>query len=518
MNNSKVLLKIQTETIILIFVRSVIRLLCVRSQIMKSWKKAPLTIVVALLIVGIIFSPVLGASTTKTLSTNFTLVNFGADVAHVTVQYLKSTGEVWNADSANTTFDIPASGGQKIIRQYSDTTMTSGQGSAVITSSQPLGAVVQLQARGQTPSSGAYSGYQKGSQKFYVPLVIRQGNSASGTTNSQIIIQNMGTNNTDVSVDFVPSGAFSSYQKLFSSLQPGVSISYDLDGETNLVAGWTGSAVVTATTQGGVIGVVSNFFTGPDAMQTFNAFPQESVATKWFVPLFLSRNSNGLSSPVAVQNLSGGSIGIGGLTMTCTPNAGSVNQTVLNLSNAAAIANNAAYYFNPVSDTVNIPAEWYGSCVITSGTAGVVSFVQLRYVGIPGNAGAAAYEAIPASTDTVAYFPLIVKRGANGFATAVTIQNIGTSNATVDLIYTPSPDYAGSQTPITIQGLPIAAGQSLVRNHRQTAGEPTVPDDWFGSLKVISTGAPVSGFVQLTYYTPTTGDTFMAHDAFTSTK
>lgn len=470
----------------------------------------------AMIIIGLVVSPVVAASTTKSLSTNYTLVNFGSQTANVTVQYLTTSGSVWDADNANEVFQIPGSGGQKIIRQYSDTTMTSGQGSAVVTSNQPLGAVVQIQARGQTPTSGAYSGYTVGSQKFYVPLVIRRGASASGTTNSQIAIQNTGTAATNVTVDFIPSGSYSAFQKTFSGLQPGVSISYDLDGETNLALGWTGSAVVSAVAAEGEIAVVSNFFTGADSMQTFNAFPLESLATKWFIPLFLSRNSNGLNSPVAVQNLSGSPIAIGGLTMTCTPNAGSANQSVLNLANTSAIANNASYYFNPVSDVTHIPAEWFGSCVINSGSAGVVSFVQLRYVNAPGNVGAAAYEAIPAGTDPVAFFPLIVKRGGNGFATAVTIQNIGVANALVDLIYTPSADYAGSQTPVLVNDVPINAGQSIVRNHRQTGGEPTLPNDWFGSLKVVSNGPPISGFVQLTYYIPTTGDSFMAHNAFTA--
>ena len=70
---------------------------------------------------------VLAASTTKTLSTNFTLVNFGTSTANVSVSYVKTDGSAWTADSGNTNFTIPANGGQKPVYQYFDGTLTAGQ-------------------------------------------------------------------------------------------------------------------------------------------------------------------------------------------------------------------------------------------------------------------------------------------------------------------------------------------------------------------------------------------------------
>jgi len=455
------------------------------------------------------------ASTTKTLSTNYTLVNLGPAVANVVVSYLLDTGATWTAPAGSTSFTIPANGGQKIVRQYSDAmTPASGKGSATVSSDQPLGAVVQILARPpQVATSGAYSGASAGSSKFYVPLVSRRGSSANGTTNSQIVIMNTGSAATTADVSFVGTTNFT---KSGISIPAGASYYYDLDDEAGLGTGWFGSATVQAAV-GGSVAVVSNFFTGADAMQTFNAFPDASVGTAWLVPLFTSRLANTLSTPVAVQNLSGASVPVGGVTLSCTPDPGSTGLSAFSKTNTTAIADKASYYFNPVTDT-SIPALWFGSCRVTSGSSNVVVFVQMRYTA---NANAAAYEAINASgTNTKSFVPLISKRLTNGFATAATIQNLSaTQAATVTLTYTPSPDYVtgGGSAAVLATTAVIPANSSLIQNQRLagfTVGATAMPDGWYGTLAVSSTGTPIDGFVQLTNYLNPAGDTFMAHNNF----
>ena len=452
------------------------------------------------------------ASTTKILSTNFTLINFGSALANVHADYFKDNGSAWTADAGNTDFTIPADGGQKIIRQYFDGTLTVGQGSAVISSDQPLGSVAQILARGQTPTSGAYTGFSQTSSTFYVPLVTRRLSTASGLANSQIMIQNTGGSSTTVDVEFIGT---TTWTNTGISIPASTTYYYDLDGETNLSENWAGSAVVTANGSDQIV-VISNFFLGADTMQTFNAFRAEDIGTSWLVPLFTSRLLNGLSSPIAVQNLSGGTLAIGDVDVDCIKDGGSPG-TDFSMSNTSTIANNAAYYFNPVTD-MSIQAAWYGACRITS-TGGVVSFVQMRYV--PGT-NAAAYEAIKGDgTDLNAFIPLVAKRLVNGFATAVTIQNLNVaSTASVTFTYIPSPDYTGSSSNIVVGPYTIPAGGSLIHNHRLAGtgsgtGQHNLPDEWFGSLTVTSSDQPIHGFVQLTNIIEATGDTFMAHNAFT---
>ena len=95
------------------------------------------------------------ASTSKTLSTNFTLVNLtnGANTANIS--YYKPDGSQWRTPEVKTFTTL---GEQAIDRQYTDAALSAGSGSVVVGGQGALGAVVQIRALNQTPTSGAYSG------------------------------------------------------------------------------------------------------------------------------------------------------------------------------------------------------------------------------------------------------------------------------------------------------------------------------------------------------------------------
>jgi len=471
-------------------------------------------------------------STTKSLSTNFTLVNLGAGPASGVVQYFtefkdSTGGTPWGSGSESFTIDM--TGGQVIFRQYSNPgdpgnpNLTPGGGSVVVTADQPLGAVVQILARGQNPtSSGAYSGFLNGASSFYVPLVLKKLSTASGLGNSQIVVQNTSSFPVDVWIRLIGPDGSAVYTKTVNSLPSNASFYYDvsLESPSNVPDGWYGSAVIETPTSGGTIIALSNLFTG-DALQTFNAFSVSSPTTKWFVPLFTSRLPNSLNTPIAVQNLSGEVIESGQILVTCIPDPSLSGFSTLIMTNTAPIPNTSAYYFNPVID-MNIPAGFYGSCVIES-SKNIVAFVQMRFIA---TGEAAAYEAIPAGgTDRTVIVPLIAKRLPNGFATAVTIQNLSSITATVTITYTPSPEYVangGNGTQIVIPGQIIPPYGSLIHNHRITSGPgsvPSLPDGWYGTL-IVRSDQPINGFVQLTFVRSINpalpgGDTFMAHNVFT---
>jgi len=485
---------------------------------MRSKTRIVSAIVLAVALALVASASSLAQSTTKQLSTNFTLVNLGSAAANGTITYYKPDGSVWGTEPLT---NIPGNGGQAIFRQYDppgssgNPNLTSGSGSVMVTADQPLGAVVQILARGQNPtSSGAYAGLSAGDSSFFVPLVAKQLTTATGIGNSQIIVQNTGS--AAVTANFTLNGAGGPYTFSSPSIAPGASYTCDLAPGSNPPCGaavptnWFGSAVVTST---GTIAVVSNFFTG-DALQTFNAFSSTAPKTKWFVPLFTSRLPNSLSSPITVQNVSGSTIPADGIQVACTPDAGATGFTPFTKSNTSPVPNNESFIVNPVTDT-SISEGFFGSCVITA-PANVVAFVQLRFVA---TGEAAAYEAIPdGGTDTKVIIPLIAKRLPNGFATAVTIQNLSNSPANVTLTYTPS---SGSP-PIAPISATIPANGSLIQNHRITAGTgavPQLPDGWVGTLTV-SSNTPINAFVQLTFLNSINpnlpgGDNFMAHNAFT---
>jgi hypothetical protein len=459
--------------------------------------------------------PVAAGSTTKSLSTNFTLVNLGTIGTSGTIEYYEPDGSAWGSGSEN--FDIADPGGQAIFRQYfssgtpGNPDLTDGSGSVVVYADQPLGAVVQIQARSQDPTTmGAYSGVSSGGGSFYVPLAARMRSTASGLANTQIIAQNTGVEATDVEFALI-NGDGSTEYTYTETVPVGAAFTYDLADESsaNVPSGWIGSAVV-STTDGGEIAVVSNFFTG-DAMQTFNAFPTSAAGIKWYVPLFTSRLPNSLSTPISIQNVSTNTIPVGGLTVTFYPDDGGASWT---RSNGVEIAPSGGYAFNPVVD-MSLPSSFQGSAVVESPEP-IVTFVQMRFIS---SGEAAAYEAIlDGAGGNKVTVPLVAKRLANGFATAVTIQNLSDQVATVDLLYVPGAE-SSQGTPVPIDDVEIQPGRSLIQNHRVFV--PELPSGWQGSL-VVTSDQDVHAFVQLTFMRSINpnlpgGDSYMAHTAFAQT-
>jgi hypothetical protein len=484
------------------------------------------------------------AATGKALSTNFTLVNLDrTNTATGTVEYMLDSGVAWpGVSDANLAFSLAPNGGSLQIKQYFDTSMQVGKGSVVLHSSLPLGTVVQIQARGQTPTMGAYIGFTKGSSRFSLPLVSRLKSTQSGSMNSQLAIQNADTVPVTVTVQLIPNaGITASYTKTIENIAPGISYFYDLSEETNLPAEWIGSAVVTASGSG-KIAVIDNVFTGADILMTYNGFDESNVGPRWIIPNFFSRLTNGLSTTITVQNLSGSTIDSGGITLTCRTTDGNSPDSFV-VTNQTAVANNASTSFNPVDNTPapGFPAGWTGTCDLTSAAeTNLVVLVQMRFVGTSnGNQSADAYQAIRAGgTDRVLIVPLMAKFLANGFASVIGIRNLSSTPANVLLFYIPATNgncsvsvcdrdhdgvvEAGDDTIIVTNKL-IPGNQSIQRNLRLPVGveaggypdaEDAVPNGWEGSLRVES-DQPIDGYVQLTYYKNTSGDQWMTYRVFT---
>lgn len=453
-------------------------------------------------------------SATKTLSTNFTLVNIGLNLAKVTIGYVLPSGSPW-AGSNFTYVEIPADGGQAIIRQYDDA-LTSGQGSVVVTSNEPLASMVQMLNRSGVgaPTSAAYLGSSQGSSSVVIPLISKKASTASGLSNSQLTIQNTTGSPLNATVSFYTLGDTSGnpiYTTSSIPIQPSASSVYDLAdvSDASLPVGWWGSAVVNTTVPGQVAVVVS-WYLGPDGLNAYEGVSGSLQVSKWFIPLLYVRLPNTLSTSLAIQNISGGEIPANDLTLNCKKDATSGGSAILSVKNSAAFPNRSVYTFN-TNDGILFPeSNWYGGCVISSATAkNIVVLVQHRYVG-GGDTG--AYVAIPGnSTDKVLFVPLVAKRLANNFATTATIQNLNeVAAATVKLTYTPT----GGGTPIVRNGVIIPAGGSIIRNFRLVDTElPEMTGGWVGTLKVES-DQPIQAFLSNTFLT-INGDQLQAYSGVT---
>lgn len=453
-----------------------------------------------------------GQATTKSLSTNFTLVNLGTDSNEVTIRYYKPDGSPWRAPETATLAD---QGDQLIRRQYDDWLLSTGSGSVVVDGQGPLGATVQIMTRSGMVTRSAYSAVVSGAPQAYAPYVAKGMFSASGLVNAQIVVQNTGDLATDVTIELVSAatGAVAA-TKSISGLQPGASQLYDLAADANVPPGFFGSAVARAAA-GGEIAAIANVFSGLDTLQTYNAFA--SPGEEWLVPLFTSRLANTLSTPLAVQNLSEGSIPVGGINVVCTRDSSlSTGPASFSLANTEVVGNWATYFFNPVTNTPapGMPDQWYGSCRITTTGYDSVAMVQMRVVS---DAQAGAYEAIKADgTHKKVVVPLYAKRLSCGFASVATIQNLNAeAPTTVSLQYQGAEGLPANCTAKVTAAIP--AGGSLQQNHRLGSGPQSVPevgDGCFGTIVVTSTDQPIDGIVQFTNIGCALGDTLQVSDVF----
>lgn len=464
-----------------------------------------LTLTIAISPINQTHQTVLAASSSKAFATNFTLVNLGDALATVNAAYLTPEGGTWG-DSIFKTFSI-APGANAIARQYFDTGLTPGRGSVVVSSDQRLGALVQEIVRTGVPSSGAYTGIDTASTTWFIPQLARRANTATGLANSQIIVQNASSTTIGFNVDYYTRGVSSSaFNRSYSNLAPGASIVIDLDEEAGLPTSWWGSAIV-STTSGG-LGVLSHLFMGADSLMAFNAFPAEMVTDGWKIPLLYSRLTNTLNTSLAIQNLSDTTIPKNDLTLTCIRDVNTVGPDTLSLKNTADIPKYSTFAFNTLTDTSNFPANWQGSCDLTSAT-GKDTAVLIMYRWVK-NAEQAAYSAVPNNLSSKKVtVPLVAKRLSNGYANTVTIQNMDNATATLTIRYIPS----GGGTPIVRPSITIDPNASRIFNFRLSGTEAAyIPDGWEGSM-VIESNTNIAAYVSNTYLNPT-GDQFMAYLGF----
>jgi hypothetical protein len=338
--------------------------------------------------------------------------------------------------------------------------------------------------------------------------------------------------------------ALTTATKNVPALAPNASFEFDLETHTALGENWYGSAVVHSNTSGGLVAVVTNLFNGPHAMQTFNGFT--TFGTKWGIPLFMSRLAlRGTNTPLVIQNRSGNPIAVDGITLTCTKDASSPGQPNFTIKNSTAIPDKAAYFdFNPVSGpfAATIPDDWFGSCTLDSGAANTALFIQNRTVDPEGTTTftgkgdfrAGAYEGIRLDgTSKHLMVPLFARRLAVGFASNVTIQNIGNTATDITLKYKGSPlldpakgEPSQAQCTVTVVKTGVPAGGAVLQNHRVVDAvpnsTPSIPEKCYGTIEVTSSATPIDGYVQLDLpddlSTPPTGqvrgDPFQAHNVF----
>jgi Peptidase family M23 len=354
----------------------------------------------------------------------------------------------------------------------------------------------------------------------FLPMALKNVPTASGTAYSSFLLQNpsSGWQNANIELIGAPGSGYTNFN-IGVSLPPNGQSNVSLGSYPNIPNGWTGSAIVT----GDPIAVSSNFFTWNGGTRySFNAFNEMQVTNAWSIPLFMIRNS-GLtgvgSTPLTLVNVSNSTINLNELSLSCNA-SGSSSPTSLTVTNSdISIPPNGIYTkFNPATNTAMFPSSWdnwVGSCVLSSPlNKNIVVLAQIRF---PANLNASMYQALSQNGlyKTIMY-PLIEKRLGSGNATAVTIRNLSTSNATSVTFY-----YKGrcwGSLDYTVGPYSILPGKMIDHNHRlpgvgSGTGQHNLPDGWCGSLTVVSDSQPIDGSGQSTNYVNySSGDTIGAYN------
>jgi hypothetical protein len=454
-------------------------------------------------------------ATTKTLSTNYTVQNLGDDTANVEVSYTKVGGDAWTAAPGNTNFQVEA-GKSKVVAQYLDDTLEDGAGSATVSSDQPMAAIVNMLARGQTPTSGSYTAFGEGSQSFYAPFAFKNLVTSVGTISSQLIVMNVGDEATDVDVVLVDGVTYQAvYTKTITDLSSGESFYYDQaeEDDANLPDGWFGSAQVSAAS-GGSIAVVGNQFTGDHGLLTYPGFSEGY--TEWAVPLYLSRLANGYNSVIAIQNVSGSEMSAGDISVAFTPDASLSGDagTPFTITLDAALPNNATWSVNP-RDNDDFPVGSFGAAKITA-SGNIVAIVnQLLNEPPILEDSALSYNAIPTNlTGTNVEVPLVMSRLPNAYSTVMTVANLTDDAGTCDIYYKGDSGYGSGD--VDVPGVTLPAGGSIVHNHRLDSPDThNLPADWYGAVTV-ECDQPVAATVNQLDGDATSGDADLSYNAFTT--
>lgn len=162
--------------------------------------------------------------------------NMGRGTAQVVVEYIDEGGNV-----AATKVRTVNRYGAGVMKPGSSGLPDDWRGSAILSSNQPLAAVVQISWSGQRKVGGAYSGLSSPGTEVYLPDV-----ATSSRTDTQITVQNAGAADAQVSLDYYTANS----GRLKASKGPytipvGAETTYDVSDAVG--TRWRGSVHITST-------------------------------------------------------------------------------------------------------------------------------------------------------------------------------------------------------------------------------------------------------------------------------
>lgn len=287
-------------------------------------------------------------------------------------------------------------------------------GGAVLQATQPVGALVNLQAV-EAPRYffGTFVTPRAPAQTVYLPYVVKQ----VGTRTSTVAVQNTGAAPTTATLNFVTSEG--QIYRLALPLPPFTARQVRLAERPELPAGLDAALVAQADQPLVVAGEIYDTATGIYQLSS----GLTSASAEQAVPLVF-KERNGWNSEVRVQNATNATISV---RVRVQPTGGGVEIA----TPPVTVLPNAPYTFRP-ADLPALPNNFVGSATVEA-VGGVVVAMSTE-TNLSRGTGM-AYDAFnPATATTRISVPLIFKR-RNGFDTGIQVQNLDATDAQVRVTY-----------------------------------------------------------------------------------
>lgn len=435
---------------------------------------------VAIILVSLVAIPASAQSIVWT--SGFQVQNLSTSQAHVVISYYNQNGTKAIADVSDT---IPAMSSKTY---YPIHAADGFNGSVVVSSDQPVVAIANT--LGNSPQYAASTeSFSGGSTSVMLPLIMR-GNSGYYTWFN---VQNAGSADASVTVQYVPGGAGSAYTAPAVTIKPGAAATFSQRDLANLGTKFVGSAIVTSSQP--IVATVMQVGETFKNMLGYNGFTQGSTTVSF--PLIMANNS-GYYTGFQVQN-------VGSAQATVTIAYGT------NIAGAFAPSNDSAT-LNPNQSATFIQnggkwtSKYVGSATVTCSQPVVAIVNQVKQVGVP--VGTAYNGFNPASATNKVSAPLIMSNNS-GYYTGIQVMNVGSSATTITVSY--GPNVAGSFAPAA-ETATIQPGNSY--NSIQASGA-WGSNKYVGSLTVTGSNAGDKIVMIVNEIWPAApGDQFMTYDGF----
>jgi hypothetical protein len=437
--------------------------------------------IVAVLTTGVVFAQGIGiqALPGSGWTTGQQIQNVGDSPANMMANVYYGGGEYGTTGVVDGLDNVPVGASRNILENNWDTTDTSFQGAGVVSSDQPIVAIVNV-TNGE--AAGQYQGVNVPDTEIGFPLFKNDFGAAHKHTT--FYVQNASDTAAMIYATFKADSGIAYTWDSGTAVAKSEMVVLDPDDVAGMPTGIKGGLVVTSTVN--IAGVVLEHGVTEDTiLQATSGFSPADYGTELVAPLIKRQfGANARSTGLQVQNVSDAAVDI---YITYVEAGLSANPGTVYHQHKLAVDPGASFTFYEtlIGDTGSdtLPVGVLASATITA-TGDIAAIVNETYPVVPAGKRQTqtTYHAISSANATQEVGVPLAKEmmGAvgNEKSTGIQVQNVGATTATVDLAYA----FGGST--YTIEDQEIGPGASSTF-FKVSSSIPST--EWTGAL-VVPTG------------------------------